>query len=199
MKKFFAEFKTFITRGNVLDMAVGVIVGGAFTAIVNALSNNILKPLINALLRLILGADSLSEVYTFLFKKTDETTGLVDLANSIYIDWGAFINAIINFLIIAFVLFLIVKTINRFKENSEKLKNDLKKRSFNKEEKAELAANGISGKDKAAAIAYFEQKAANAKAAEEEKTKAEAEEAAKNSTEGLLKQILAELKKAENK
>lgn len=199
MKKFFAEFKTFITRGNVLDMAVGVIVGGAFTAIVNALSNNILKPLINALLRLILGADSLSEVYTFLFKKTDETTGLVDLANSIYIDWGAFINAIINFLIIAFVLFLIVKTINRFKENSEKLKNDLKKRSFNKEEKAELAANGISVKDKAAAIAYFEQKAANAKAAEEEKTKAEAEEAAKNSTEGLLKQILAELKKAENK
>lgn len=199
MKKFFAEFKTFITRGNVLDMAVGVIVGGAFTAIVNALSNNILKPLINALLRLIIGADSLSEVYTFLFKKTDETTGLVDLANSIYIDWGAFINAIINFLIIAFVLFLIVKTINRFKENSEKLKNDLKKRSFNKEEKAELAANGISVKDKAAAIAYFEQKAANAKAAEEEKTKAEAEEAAKNSTEGLLKQILAELKKAENK
>ena len=199
MKKFFAEFKTFITRGNVLDMAVGVIVGGAFTAIVNALSNNILKPLINALLRLILGADSLSEVYTFLFKKTDETTGLVDLANSIYIDWGAFINAIINFLIIAFVLFLIVKTINRVKENNEKLKNNLKKRSFNKEEKAELAANGISVKDKAAAIAYFEQKAANAKAAEEEKTKAEAEEAAKNSTEGLLKQILAELKKAENK
>ena len=131
MKKFFAEFKTFITRGNVLDMAVGVIVGGAFTAIVNALSNNILKPLINALLRLILGADSLSEVYTFLFKKTDETTGLVDLANSIYIDWGAFINAIINFLIIAFVLFLIVKTINRVKENNEKLKNNLKKRSFN--------------------------------------------------------------------
>lgn len=199
MKKFFAEFKTFITRGNVLDMAVGVIVGGAFTAIVNALSNNILKPLINALLRLILGADSLSEVYTFLFKKTDETTGLVDLANSIYIDWGAFINAIINFLIIAFVLFLIVKTINRFKENNEKLKNNLKKRSFNKEEKAELAANGISCKDKAAAIAYFEQKAANAKAAEEEKAKAEAEEAAKNSTEGLLKQILAELKKEENK
>ena len=47
MKKFFKEFKTFITRGNVLDMAVGVIVGGAFTAIVNALSNNILKPVIN--------------------------------------------------------------------------------------------------------------------------------------------------------
>lgn len=198
MKKFFAEFKTFITRGNVLDMAVGVIVGGAFTAIVNALSNNILKPLINALLRLILGANSLSEVYTFLFKKEDEVTGLVDLANSIYIDWGAFINAIINFLIIAFVLFLIVKTINSVKENNEKLKKNIKKRSFNKEEKAELAANGINSKDKSAGVAYFEQKAAKEKAAAEEKAKAEAEEAAKNSTEGLLKQILAELKKSEN-
>ena len=64
MKKFFNEFKTFVTRGNVLDMAVGVIVGGAFTAIVNALSNNILKPLINALLRLILGGEGLSDIYT---------------------------------------------------------------------------------------------------------------------------------------
>ena len=54
IKQFFAEFKKFITRGNVLDMAVGVIVGGAFTAIVNGLSNNVLKPLINWLLALIL-------------------------------------------------------------------------------------------------------------------------------------------------
>ena len=55
MKKFFGEFKKFITRGNVLDMAVGVIVGGAFTAIVNGLSNNVLKPIINYLLALMLG------------------------------------------------------------------------------------------------------------------------------------------------
>ena len=56
IKKFFGEFKKFITRGNVLDMAVGVIVGGAFTAIINALSNNILKPLIDWLLAAIIGA-----------------------------------------------------------------------------------------------------------------------------------------------
>lgn len=198
MKKFFGEFKTFITRGNVLDMAVGVIVGGAFTAIVNALSNNILRPLINALLRVILGADSLSEVYTFLFKKTDETTGLIDLANSIYIDWGAFINAIINFLIIAFVLFLIVKTINKVKENNEKLKNDVKKWHLNKSERAELQANGVNVKDRAAVDAYFEKKAAEEQAAAEAKAAEEAEEAAKNSTEGLLKQILAELKSGRN-
>ena len=59
MKKFFGEFKTFIMRGNVLDMSVGVIVGGAFTGIVNGLTNNILKPLINWVLSLILGSDGL--------------------------------------------------------------------------------------------------------------------------------------------
>lgn len=68
MKKFFGEFKAFITRGNVLDMAVGVIVGSAFTAIVTALSNNILKPIINWILALCLGTGSLEGVYTFLKK-----------------------------------------------------------------------------------------------------------------------------------
>ena len=63
MKKFFEEFKKFITRGNVVDMSVGVIVGGAFTAIVNGLSNNILKPIVNWILALILGANSLNDIY----------------------------------------------------------------------------------------------------------------------------------------
>ena len=118
MKTFFGEFKKFITRGNIVDMAVGVIVGSSFTAIVNALSNNILKPIINHILRLILGKDALSEVYTFLGEKVyilDEAglpTSEIDLKNSIYIDWGAFIIAIINFLIVAFVLFCIVKIVN---------------------------------------------------------------------------------------
>ena len=197
MKKFFNEFKTFITRGNVLDMAVGVIVGGAFTAIVNALSNNILKPLINAFLRLILRGDGLSDIYTFLHKVTAED-GTVDLANSIYIDWGAFINAIINFFIIAFVLFLIVKAINNFKDGNKRLREEAKNRRLDKAEKAELAANGVDVKDRAAVNAYFANKKAEAKAAEEAAKQAEAEEAAKNSTEGLLKQILAELKENKN-
>ena len=111
MKKFFSEFKTFITRGNVMDMAVGVIVGGAFTSIVNALSNNVLKPIINWLLALIFGANSLGELYTML-KPAYDAEGVIDLAQSIYIDWGTFINAIINFLLIALVLFTIVKTLN---------------------------------------------------------------------------------------
>ena len=103
---FFEDFKKFITRGNVIDMAVGVIVGGAFTSIVNSMSNNILKPVINWILTLVLGKGSLSEVYTFLQKveKVDDTGAtVIDLAESIYIDWGALINAIINFLVIAFI------------------------------------------------------------------------------------------------
>lgn len=115
-KGFFKEFKEFIARGNVLDMAVGIIIGGAFTAIVNALCNNILKPIINWIIAAMVGADSLNELYTFLKTAymTDETGAqVIDLANSIYIDWGTCINAIINFLLTALVLFLIIKAVVR--------------------------------------------------------------------------------------
>ena len=115
MKAFLSEFKKFITRGNVVDMSVGVIVGSAFTAIVNGMSNFILKPLINFLLALIFGANSLSELYTVL-QRVEAADGTLDLANSIYIDWGAFINAVINFFLVAFVLFTIVRIINRLRE-----------------------------------------------------------------------------------
>ena len=137
MKKFFAEFKKFITRGNIVDMSVGVIVGGAFTAIVNALSNNILKPIINWVLKLALGKNSLSEIYTFfpdckVYKDIlDESGNIIgqeiDLASSIYIDWGLFISAIINFLLIALVLFIIVKFINQVSSSKELLKTNVNK------------------------------------------------------------------------
>ena len=198
MKKFFSEFKKFITRGNVLDMAVGVIVGGAFTAIVNALSNNILKPIINWVLALILGKDSLSEVFTFLVRTevTDATTGevTVDLANSIYIDWGAFINAIINFLLIALVLFCIVRVINRAKEI------DLVDDRLTKEDKKALKAQGVKLTNKEAVAAYLAEKAAKAaeekaKADSEAAEKARLEREANPTTEDLLKKILAEMQK----
>ena len=196
MKKFFAEFKKFITRGNVVDMAVGVIVGSAFTAIVNGLSNNILKPIINYFLALIFGADSLSEVYTVL-KPVLLEDGTLDLANSIYIDWGAFINAVINFLIVAFALFCIMKFVNRVKERDKVIKEKLKK-VVSKEDRKAMKALGIKLKDTAAVEAYFAQKAeaeAAAKAAEkaaaEEKARLERE--ANPTTEDLLKKILAVL------
>jgi len=195
MKKFFAEFKKFITRGNVVDMAVGVIVGSSFTAIVNGLSNNILKPVINWILALILGKDALSEVYTFLSKvyvldANGVATSEVDLKNSIYIDWGAFINAVINFFIVAFVLFTIVKIVNHVKEKDKQLKEGMKP-VISKEDRAAMKKLGIKQKDTAAVAAYFTAKAekeAAEKAAAEEKARLERE--ANPTTEDLLKKIL---------
>jgi len=110
MKKFFNEFKKFISRGNIVDLAVAVIIGSAFSAIVTAFTNKIIMPLINYLLSF--GAkDGLASAFTFL-KKVVLPDGTIDLASSIYIDWGAFITAVLNFFIIAFTLFLIVKTFN---------------------------------------------------------------------------------------
>ena len=212
MKKFFGEFKKFITRGNVMDMAVGVIVGGAFTAIVNGLSNFILKPLINFALFKAFGANSLSDVYTFLNKVEttqdvlDEsgavigTETVVDLANSIYIDWGSFINAVINFFLIAFVLFCIVRVFNRVRDNQKELAAKAKKNKISKEDRKALKADGVKLSDKKAVAAWFAAKAEK-EAAEAVAAAAAAEEQARldrlanPTTEDLLKQILAEIKK----
>lgn len=99
MKKFFSEFKDFITRGNVLDLAVGVIIGGAFTAIVTSLTANFIQPILDFVTR------AHPELYT-----SKEILGFV----------SAFITAIINFLITAFVLFLIIKGVNGIIEGGKK-------------------------------------------------------------------------------
>lgn len=200
MKNFFGEFKKFITRGNVVDMAVGVIVGGAFTAIVNGMSNFILKPLVNWILFLIMGSESLSDIHTYLEKVVDET-GAVDLSKSIYIDWGSFINAVINFFLIAIVLFTIVKIINKFRADHKELVEKTKAGKFTRAQKKELKANGIRPKDKEAAKAYFAEKAQKEAEAAAAKAAADAEAARLDreqnpTTEDLLKQILAEMKKA---
>lgn len=119
MKKIFNEFKAFISKGNVIDLAVGVIIGGAFTAIVTALTTNILQPLINWLIAVIGGKDALSGAVTILKADPNDPS---NLANAIYINWGAFISAIINFFLVAIVLFLIVKMINKARESAEKVK-----------------------------------------------------------------------------
>ena len=200
MKKFFGEFKKFITRGNVVDMAVGVIVGSSFTAIVNAMSNQILKPIINYVLSLIFKKDSLSELYTFLTRvdTVDETGATVpDLTQSIYIDWGAFINAVINFFLIALVLFTIVKIVNRTRNGHKAFTNDMLEGQPTREERKEMKKQGIKFSNKAAVAAFYAEKA---KKIEEEKKaaeeKARLEREANPTTEDLLKQILAEMKKA---
>lgn len=94
MKKFLSEFKEFISKGNVLDLAVGVIIGGAFSSIVTSLTDNIINPLINC----IGGAD---------------IQGKIHLIGDNYIDYGAFISAVINFIIMALIIFCIVKAVNK--------------------------------------------------------------------------------------
>ncbi len=200
MKKIIGEFKTFIMRGNIVDMAVGVIVGSSFTAIVNALSNNILKPIINYLLALVFGANSLSEIYTFLTKVVSAETGEVDLTQSIYIDWGAFINAIINFLLVAVVLFSIVKVVNTLRDGHKKLISGLLDDVPTKADLKEMKKRGINLTDDNIEQFMAEKKRLALEA--EEKAKAEAEEKARlerlanPTTEDLLKAILEEMKKA---
>ena len=100
IKKFLEEFKAFAMRGNVLDMAVGVVIGSAFTAIVNSLVNDIINPAIG----LFFNAD-FSDVGIHI---GDVTIGV-----------GSFINAIINFLIVAFVLFVVIKAVNALHKKPE--------------------------------------------------------------------------------
>ena len=190
MKKFFGEFKTFITRGNVLDMAVGVIVGGAFTAIVNGVSNFVLKPIINFVLAMIFGDGAFESAYTFLGEKvyTLDADGnqIIDLAKCYYIDWGSLIIAIINFLVTAFVLFCIVRAINNLK--------DPKPGKISKEDKKAMKAKGIKLRDKVAVEAYFaDKKEAEEKAKAEAEAKAIADRLANPTTEDLLKKILTVL------
>ena len=96
------EFKDFIARGNVVDMAVGIIVGAAFTAIVNSLVNNLINPLIG------------------LFIGKIDLSNLVLTVGDAQFKYGLFLNAVINFIIIAFVVFLLVKFINHFHKKEEK-------------------------------------------------------------------------------
>ena len=101
---FIKEFKEFISRGNVLDMAIGVIIGGAFTSIVNSLVDDILTPIIGTLL---VGIN---------FKNLGIR---IPWGNNPYIDIGSFLQAIITFLLTALCLFMIIKFINTFKRKEE--------------------------------------------------------------------------------
>ncbi|MGH0051898.1 MAG: large-conductance mechanosensitive channel protein MscL [Sphaerochaetaceae bacterium] len=119
--KMFAEFKKFITRGNVIDMAVGIIIGTAFTAIINSLVKEILMPLIG----LLLGGVSFADLKIVITEATEQTSEVAIL-------YGNFIQRIIDFLIIAFVVFMMVKSINRLRSRLEAKKQE--------EEKAKAAA-----------------------------------------------------------
>lgn len=108
MKKFFQEFKEFAMRGNVLDMAVGVILGGAFGKITTSLVNDVFMPLIGMLI----GGVDLGKLNIVLKPATDT-------AEAVTLGIGTFLTAIIDFILVAFVIFLMIKTINRFRRKKE--------------------------------------------------------------------------------
>lgn len=108
MKKFFQEFKEFAMRGNVLDMAVGVILGGAFGKITTSLVNDVFMPLIGMLI----GGVDLGKLNIVLKPATDT-------AEAVTLGIGTFLTTIIDFVLVAFVIFLMIKTINRFRRKKE--------------------------------------------------------------------------------
>ena len=187
MKKFFGEFKKFITRGNVIDLAVGMIIGAAFTAIVNALVNSIFKPLINTI-----PMGDLNGLITMLVPKDANGvqvsfgSAAIDMTKSVYIDWGAFIMAVINFILTAFILFLIIKAINSFRDGAEKLKGV----EISKEPKAELKAQGMNRKQMQEYVKAQQAEAAAKAAAEAEANKPETSDARRD-TRILVCSILA--------
>ena len=113
MKKFMEEFKTFIMRGNVMDMAVGVIVGGAFGSITTALVSNVVTPLLAVLFK-----SPNPDALNITLRAADEAAG----TEAIVLGLGTFIGAIINFLVIALVLFSVVKAMNKAKALAESMK-----------------------------------------------------------------------------
>ncbi|WP_099827043.1 large conductance mechanosensitive channel protein MscL [Oceaniglobus indicus] len=112
------EFKDFIAKGNVMDLAVGIIIGAAFTAIVTSLVGDLINPVIG----LILGGVDFTSMYVVLSGDVPPGVGLDAARDSgaAIFAYGAFITACINFFIIAFVVFMLVKAVNRLKSAAEK-------------------------------------------------------------------------------
>ena len=113
MKKFFEEFKAFIARGNVMDMAIGVIIGGAFGSITSALVANVITPL----LAWIFNSPN-PDALNITLRAADEAAG----TEALVLGLGTFLGAIINFLIIALVLFSVIKAMNKAHELAEKMR-----------------------------------------------------------------------------
>lgn len=184
----FAEFKKFIMRGNVIDMATGVIVAGAFTKIITALTNNVFLPLVNYLVSLATDGESVLLISIlnnkpYFLEAVDETGEVIKTVNPecIFIDWGIVVEAIVNFILIAAIIFIIVKIINATHAKLEAIKAKIREDEIEAERKAKEEA------EKQAAIEAA--KAAVIKA-EQDKEKAE-----NTSTNELLVEIINLLNK----
>ena len=171
VKNFWSDFKKFISRGNVIDLAVAVIIGGAFGAIVTSLVSDIIMPLICA-----------------LFKTTDVSELSVKI-NSTPIYIGKFIQAIIDFLIISFFVFLMIRALNGFERSVKKIEN-LKTRMLTKEQRKQLKLEGYSRKQ----IWEKEQQLRK-----EKEVNSSQDIPVKETTESLLREIRDLMKNEKNK
>lgn len=110
------EFKEFAVKGNVMDMAVGIIIGAAFTTIVKALVDGIIMPIVGHFT----GGVDFTEIFTVLGEGDYATLAAAEEAGAAVVKWGVFINAVIAFLIVAWILFILIRSLNKAKAAMEK-------------------------------------------------------------------------------
>lgn len=159
MKNFFKDFKKFITRGNVIDMAIGVVIGSAFSAITTSLVNDIIMPPLGFLI----GGVDFKDLNVVI--KPAEMDGSTVIKEAVTWNYGSFIQAIINFLLIAFVLFLFLKLFMSVSNAIRAGVNDMKlvDKNAKKEEKARMRAEGKSKKEISARMKEMKLEAKNRK------------------------------------
>lgn len=193
--KLVQEFKKFISRGNVVDMAVGVAVAAAFTKIVTAFTNGFIAPLL-ALLSNDASLADIKWVVREAVTHTDETGAVIVDRPEVAVLWGSFLQSIIDFLIIALFLFLLMKVFNHAAARAKELQGDLVKELTPDRIKEERAAKAA---EEAAAAARAEEEAkaaaeAAAAAAEREKAALAEKEAAAIASRENTERLLAEIR-----
>jgi large conductance mechanosensitive channel len=194
LKKFFIDFKAFISKGNVVDLAVAVVIGGAFSKIVTSLVNDIIMPLIGAAVGRVNFAD-----LKWVIKQADEANGVKEVA----LTYGNFIQALVDFLIISFFIFLVLRILinsqNSVKKLNEQFNSELSKRYLTKDDKKLLKEKGYNLKDKKACLVAIQQiREDEAKKEAERKAQEELAKPKVETQEDILKDI-RELLKEEKK
>ena len=196
MKKLWQDFKAFIKRGNVVDMAVGVAVAAAFTAIVTAFTKGFITPLLS----LITNQSDLNDMKWVLRKEVTEVVGeeTVIIQSEVSFLWGPFVQAIIDFLIIAFTLFLVMRIVAAVSKHATKIRTEVRNMLTDEDEKlAEAEAKEKAEAEEKARI-DAEQAAAKAKAeaeaAEEARKAAERKELEEINSRIRQEQLLTEIR-----
>ena len=196
MKKLWQDFKAFIKRGNVVDMAVGVAVATAFTAIVTAFTKGFITPLLS----LITNQSDLENMKWVLRKEVTETVGeeTVIVQSEVAFLWGPFVQAIINFLIIALTLFVLMRVVSYLSKRAAKIRQEVRNMLTDEDEKKAAAEAKANAEAEEKARIEAEEAAlkakAEAEAAEEERRKAELKEQEEINSRMRQEQLLSDIR-----